>query len=66
VLAVSVDHDHYTPAPILDGLCAKLAAAPVERAHYTVAEAGSPLDHFRWVRASAPLAARVADFAARI
>lgn len=62
VLAVSVDDDRYTPAEVIDQLCRDLSAAPVRREHYTVAEAGAPLDHFRWVRAGAPLAARVADF----
>jgi predicted alpha/beta hydrolase len=62
---VSVENDAYTPARVLDHLCAKLTAAPVTRVHYTVAEAGGPLDHFRWVRAAGPLAARIADFAAR-
>jgi predicted alpha/beta hydrolase len=64
VLAVSVDHDQYTPAPTTDHLVAKLRAAPVERVHLTTAEAGAPLDHFAWVRASAPIARRVAAFAA--
>ncbi|MFC4145066.1 alpha/beta fold hydrolase [Micromonospora mangrovi] len=64
VLAVSVDDDQYTPHPTLDHLCGKLTAAPVTRHRYTVAEAGAPLDHFTWVRAATPLAARVADFAA--
>ncbi|MEV1328632.1 alpha/beta fold hydrolase [Micromonospora costi] len=63
VLAVSVDDDQYTPHPTMDHLCAKLPAAPVTREHYTVAAAGAPLDHFTWVRAAAPLAARVATFA---
>ncbi|MEV0157660.1 alpha/beta fold hydrolase [Micromonospora sp. NPDC050686] len=64
VLAVSVDDDQYTPHPTMDVLCAKLAAAPVTRQRYRVAEAGAPLDHFTWVRASEPLAERVAAFAA--
>ncbi|MFI9644251.1 alpha/beta fold hydrolase [Micromonospora sp. NPDC051925] len=64
VLAVSVDDDQYTPHPTVDHLCAKLTAAPVTRHRYTVAEAGAPLDHFRWVRAGLPLTRRVADFAA--
>jgi len=64
VLAVSVEDDQYTPESTTDHLCAKLPAAPVVREHYTVAAAGGPLDHFTWVRASAPLAARVAGFAA--
>lgn len=66
VLAVSVDNDRYTPASSVDHLCGKLPAAAIERAHYTVAEAAGPLDHFRWVRAGAPLAARVAGFANRL
>ncbi|PWR15539.1 alpha/beta hydrolase [Micromonospora sicca] len=64
VLAVSVDDDQYTPHATLDHLCAKLTAAPVTRHRYTAAEAGAALDHFTWVRASTPLAARVAGFAA--
>ncbi|MFF5173199.1 alpha/beta fold hydrolase [Micromonospora sp. NPDC000089] len=66
VLAVSVDDDQYTPHGTLDHLCAKLTGARVTRARYTVAEAGAPLDHFTWVRAGAPLARRVADFAATL
>ncbi|MEW2375022.1 alpha/beta fold hydrolase [Micromonospora sp. NPDC047812] len=64
VLAVSVDDDQYTPHETVDHLCAKLAAAPVARERYTPAQAGARMDHFTWVRASAPLAARVARFAA--
>jgi predicted alpha/beta hydrolase len=66
VLAVSVEHDRYTPEPTVDHLCGKLTAAPVERVHYTTAEARGRLDHFTWVRAAAPLAARIADFARRV
>ncbi|MGS2617217.1 alpha/beta hydrolase family protein [Micromonospora sp. LZ34] len=64
VLAVSVDDDQYTPHATMDQLCAKLVATPVVRERYTVAEAGAPLNHFTWVRAATPLAARVAAFAA--
>nr|MDT0662169.1 alpha/beta fold hydrolase [Micromonospora sp. DSM 115978] len=63
VLAVSVAGDQYTPAELLDDLCAKLPAASVRREHYTAAQAGRRLDHFTWVRASAPLAEKVATFA---
>ncbi|GAB3957434.1 hypothetical protein GCM10027614_72900 [Micromonospora vulcania] len=63
VLAVSVDDDQYTPHPTMDHLCGKLTGAQVTRQRYTVAQAGAPLDHFSWVRASAPLARRVAGFA---
>ncbi|MFD2766199.1 alpha/beta fold hydrolase [Micromonospora eburnea] len=66
VLAVSVDDDQYTPHETLDHLCAKLTAAPMTRHRYPVSEAGAPLDHFTWVRAATPLAARVAAFAATL
>ncbi|WP_341720137.1 alpha/beta fold hydrolase [Micromonospora sp. FIMYZ51] len=62
VLAVSVEGDQYTPHPTLDRLCAKLTAAQVQRERYHVP--GNTLDHFTWVRAATPLAARIADFTA--
>jgi predicted alpha/beta hydrolase len=66
VLAVSVENDAYTPDSTTDLLVGKLAAARVEREHYSAAQAGGPLDHFRWVRSAAPLAAQVAEFADRL
>jgi predicted alpha/beta hydrolase len=63
VLAVSIDGDQYTPAATLDQLCATMSAAPVRRVHLTAAEAGAPIDHFKWVRASARVAAEVRAFA---
>ncbi|MEO3773209.1 alpha/beta fold hydrolase [Micromonospora sp. B9E7] len=63
VLAVSVDDDQFTPHETMDHLCAKLTGASVTRERYTVEQAGAPLDHFTWVRASAPLARRIAEFA---
>lgn len=62
VLAVSVEGDDFIPESTVDYLLAKLRSAPVTREHYAVD--GGRLDHFRWVRASAPLAARVARYAA--
>jgi predicted alpha/beta hydrolase len=64
VLAVDMETDQYTPAPTVDHLTAKLSAATVERQHYSAADAGSPIDHFTWARHGAPLAARVATWAA--
>jgi predicted alpha/beta hydrolase len=64
ILAVGVDNDQYTPHGTLDHLCAKLPSAAVVRERLTAAPGDSPLDHFTWVRASSPLAARVATFAA--
>jgi predicted alpha/beta hydrolase len=66
VLAVSVDGDQYVPHEILDRLCAKLVAAPIRRERYTAGEAGRRLDHFAWVRASGPLATRVAAWTATL
>ncbi|GAB4101414.1 alpha/beta fold hydrolase [Micromonospora taraxaci] len=62
VLAVSVDDDQFTPHETMDYLCAKLTGDPVTRERYTVERAGAPLDHFTWVRASASLARRIAEF----
>ncbi|WP_173079362.1 alpha/beta hydrolase family protein [Phytohabitans rumicis] len=59
VLAISIDHDQYTPHETLDDLCAKLERAEVERHRVTLPGA----DHFTWVRASATIAAQVATFA---
>ena len=66
VLAVEMEADHYTPAPTVDHLTAKLSSARVSRQHYSAAEAGAPIDHFTWARHGTPLAARVADWAATV
>jgi predicted alpha/beta hydrolase len=66
VLAVSVEADQYTPAPVLDHLCGMLTAAPVDRRHLTPAQAGAGIDHFTWVRAHGPLVDWVARFAATL
>ena len=63
VLAVDMEADQYTPAPTVDLLTSKLRSAPIARAHYSAAEAGAPIDHFKWVRAGAPLATRIARWA---
>jgi predicted alpha/beta hydrolase len=63
VLAISVEPDQYLPRAAVDAFTARLTAAPVEREHYTAAALGATIDHFRWVRASGPIAARIAEFA---
>ncbi len=63
ILAVTVEGDRLTPAATTEHLLGKVPAAPVTREPYTAAQAGGPLDHFRWVRASKPLATRVGQFA---
>jgi predicted alpha/beta hydrolase len=62
VLAVSVDHDQYTPHETLDQLCAKLTAAPITRERFAV----PGVDHFTWARRPTPIPARVAEFVAMI
>jgi predicted alpha/beta hydrolase len=57
VLAVTVTGDTYTPPGTTGHLVGKLAAAPVTR------EVHEGPDHFRWVRASAGLAERIAAWA---
>lgn len=60
VLAVSLEHDQFTPAPTVDHLVGKLAAAPVQRTHH-----GGGADHFSWARSvGGPVVDRVAAFAA--
>lgn len=61
VLAVSLERDQYTPAPTVDHLVGKLAAAPVQRQHD-----GGAADHFRWARSPEPVAGRVAKFIAEV
>lgn len=56
VLAISVDHDQYTPHETLDHICAKLESAPVTRERMSIEGA----DHFTWVRSADGIAARVA------
>lgn len=65
VLGLSIEGDSLTPVATMDRLCAKLSAAPIERDQVTRAEFGSPVTHFTWVRASGPIAARIAAFARR-
>lgn len=61
VLAVSLERDQYTPAPTVDHLVGKLAAAPVRREHYD-----GTADHFQWARSPEPVAGRVAKFVAEV
>ncbi|MDI1466150.1 alpha/beta fold hydrolase [Catellatospora sp. KI3] len=58
-LVVSVDNDRYTPSAVVDQLAGLLSGAAVHREHLSSDDAGLPLNHFVWVRAGAPLAARI-------
>ncbi|GIG64604.1 alpha/beta hydrolase family protein [Phytomonospora endophytica] len=66
VQAITVDDDQFTPPVTIDHLVAKFTGTNVAAHHYTTGEAGARLDHFLWARAAAPLAARVAKFAAAL
>ncbi len=68
LLAVSVDNDRLAPPSAIDHLCAKLPGARLTRWHYGATEAGpsARLDHFRWVRHGAPLAAYVRAWVAGV
>lgn len=62
VLAISVDHDQYTPRPTMDFLVSKLESAKLRREHLTRAAAGFDIDHFKWVRAGGPIAGLIRDW----
>jgi predicted alpha/beta hydrolase len=64
VLAISFDGDTLVPAPVVDNYVALLRAASVERVHLGAEDLGGPTDHFTWTRVSAPVAVRIAAFAA--
>jgi predicted alpha/beta hydrolase len=64
VLAISVDGDQYTPRAATDFLVSKLESAKVRREHLTRAEAGTDVDHFKWVKAGAPLARMIREWQA--
>jgi predicted alpha/beta hydrolase len=55
LLSITVDDDQYTPPATTGHLVRKLSRARVTRARLTTAEAGMPLDHFKWVKAGATL-----------
>jgi predicted alpha/beta hydrolase len=60
VLAVSLDGDRLAPSRALANLCRKFPEAPLTRWHVKPEElAPEGLDHFGWVRHSAPIAARI-------
>jgi len=58
VLAISVEDDVLAPVSAVDHICGKLANADVSRWHY-VAPDGARIDHFRWVKRPAPVAAQI-------
>lgn len=60
VLAVSISGDGFAPPRALDNLCRKFPDAPITRWHVHPDELEPEgLDHFGWVRHSAPIAARI-------
>lgn len=65
VLAISVDDDQYTPAPTMDFTVGKLTSAKITRAHVSTADAGTPLDHFKWVKAGRAITPLLRDWLPR-
>jgi predicted alpha/beta hydrolase len=63
ILAISVEHDQFTPPSTLDHLCAMMPDAPLDRVHLSTEEFGQRIDHFTWVKAPSPIATRVAAMA---
>jgi predicted alpha/beta hydrolase len=55
LLSITVDDDQYTPPATTGHLVRKLSRARVTQARLTSADAGMPLDHFKWVKAGATL-----------
>ncbi|MCV7225253.1 alpha/beta fold hydrolase [Mycolicibacterium komossense] len=51
ILVLTVDGDKHTPPPVVDRLVSLLKSAPIGRKHITSDEAGTALDHFRWLKA---------------
>ncbi|HET6807008.1 MAG TPA: alpha/beta fold hydrolase [Frateuria sp.] len=65
VLAVRLRDDWLGPAASLDWLLGKLPRADVTREVLTPDELGGPADHFGWMKAPGPVAARIAHWLAR-
>jgi predicted alpha/beta hydrolase len=64
VLAVSIAGDTFAPARAVDGLCAKMPRARIERWHYDPEHFGrKPLGHFHWVKQSDDIVTRIAAWA---
>ncbi|MEU0544246.1 alpha/beta fold hydrolase [Nocardia sp. NPDC005978] len=63
-LVVTVDGDEHTPPAVVEKLTELLVSAPVDREHITAEFAGTKLDHFRWVKAAAPVAKVVLEWEA--
>ena len=61
VLGMSIERDSYAPRRAVDNLMAAIPNADISRHHWTADELGNAgLHHIRWVRHSAPIAARIA------
>lgn len=55
LLSITVQNDQYTPPGTTGFLVRKLSRARVTKAALTEADAGVPLDHFKWVKAGAAI-----------
>lgn len=66
VLAISFDHDFYTPHETVDHTAAQLRAASVRRERLARVEAEGRPAHFAWVRAPGPVTAVIQDWFATL
>jgi predicted alpha/beta hydrolase len=51
ILVVTIEGDKHTPPAVVDRLVSLLRSAPIHREHITSDDAGTALDHFRWMKA---------------
>ncbi|WP_295361519.1 alpha/beta fold hydrolase [Arenimonas sp.] len=65
-LAIHFEHDWFVPEASLQGLLGKLGPAPHEVVRFDAARLGALADHFKWMRAAAPVAGAVSDWWGRL
>lgn len=63
ILAVTIAGDSMAPPASTESLLAKVPRATIDRWHYEPAPGSPEADHFRWVKESPAIVARVAAFA---
>ena len=63
IFALSIDKDSFAPHSATDHLVGKASAAEVTRVRFTPSEGSAKIDHFRWVRNSEEIVARILGWA---
>jgi predicted alpha/beta hydrolase len=62
LLTVTVDNDELAPKSSMNDLVKHSTRAERTSRHYTADDAGGPVDHFKWTRSSAEMAAWIQDW----